>query len=49
MQATHFSRLAWRTRGLSPRLAAAAGLIALFASVPLLYIALRAATADPAD
>jgi iron(III) transport system permease protein len=49
MQATHLSCLAWRTRGLSPRLAAVAGLIALFASVPLLYIALRAATADPAD
>ncbi|OQA47629.1 MAG: Sulfate transport system permease protein CysW [Chloroflexi bacterium ADurb.Bin325] len=49
MQAAQFSRVSRRVRDFSPRLATVAGLIALLASVPLLYVMLRAATADPAD
>lgn len=49
MQAANFLRVPRRARDLNLSLAAAAGLIAFLAAVPLVYVALRAATADPAD
>ncbi len=50
METTHahrFNRLRLRSNPISPRLALAAGLVALFVAIPLVYIFVRALGAEP--